>query len=395
MMSSAPSVQETEQGTPIKIWHVGAALLLLLILVIVGFAVGGEFGAIMQSGLESLPLVILALLAYLGINRLWGKIAALFWLALVIGGFWLLALGYTLGAVTEGSPLQASGGSTFTPGGLAKAGFVAAFTCGVILISALGFIHAVRRALSRRLPIDPDSFVHTVALVAIVSATLISFVPLLILQEPPALTVVDKLSTMGADLTGGRTDSGQLRDRLYALTWLVPGAIIAVGYGLQRNFRAALIRLGLVRPSWQQILVGIGLAVVLVVVAQVLGIGIDQWWAALGWPRTNGETFSELIRFAMSPLGALVIGVTAGLGEELAVRGVLQPRLGILLSNLFFTSLHAFQYNWDALIVVFVVGTVLGLIRRRFNTSTSAITHGVYNFILIIASVYQIPWFGE
>ncbi|MCX7861282.1 MAG: hypothetical protein N2385_14415 [Chloroflexus sp.] len=41
----------------------------------------------------------------------------------------------------------------------------------------------------------------------------------------------------------------------------------------------------------------------------------------------------------------MVIGVTAGLGEELGVRGVLQPRLGIWLSNLFFTSLHAFQYN--------------------------------------------------
>jgi len=82
-----------------------------------------------------------------------------------------------------------------------------------------------------------------------------------------------------------------------------------------------------------------------------------------------------------------VIGITAGLGEELAVRGALQPRLGILLSNLFFTSLHALQYNWDSLLVVFVVGLICGLVRKRTNTSTSAIVHGVYNFTLIMLSL--------
>src|SRR4029453_17037116 len=97
-----------------------------------------------------------------------------------------------------------------------------------------------------------------------------------------------------------------------------------------------------------------------------------------GWPQTDENAFGELLKFAMSPIGAAVIGITAGLGEELAVRGVLQPRMGILLSNLFFTALHAFQYNWDALLVVFFVGLVLGLIRKRTNTTTSAIVHGTY-----------------
>lgn len=394
-MISSSSARETERLPRLREWQVGAAFALLLLLFAVGFAVGGEFQAIMQTALESLPLVLLALLAYLGVDRLWGKIVALLWLAVILGGFWLLALTYTLGAVIEGSLLTPGAGLTFVPGGPAQVGLVAALTLGAIVVSGLAFIPGVRRAVSRVLPINPDSFVHTVALAAIVAATLISFIPLLILAEPPALTIVDKLSATGADLTGGRSASGQLRDRLYALTWLVPGAIIAVGYGVRRNFRAALARLGLVRPTWRQVLAGIGLAVALVVVAQTLGIVIDRVWSAFGWPTTSGETFGELIAFAMSPIGAVVIGVTAGLGEEVAVRGVLQPRLGILLSNLFFTSLHAYQYNWDALIVVFVVGTALGLIRRRFNTSTSAITHGTYNFLLIMAGVYQVPWFGQ
>jgi len=89
----------------------------------------------------------------------------------------------------------------------------------------------------------------------------------------------------------------------------------------------------------------------------------------------------------LSPPGAIVIGVTAGLGEELAVRGVLQPRLGILLSNVFFTSLHALQYNWDGLLSVFLLGLVLGVIRQRTNTTTSAITHGTYDAILVLLSL--------
>ena len=41
------------------------------------------------------------------------------------------------------------------------------------------------------------------------------------------------------------------------------------------------------------------------------------------------------------------------------MRGVLQPRLGILLSNLLFTAMHAYQYNWDGLLSVFASGLAL------------------------------------
>jgi membrane protease YdiL (CAAX protease family) len=116
-------------------------------------------------------------------------------------------------------------------------------------------------------------------------------------------------------------------------------------------------------------------------------MGTNWLWGVMGWPLTDETAFGELLSFAISPIGAVVIGVTAGLGEELAVRGALQPRLGILVSNLFFTSLHALQYNWDALLVVFLVGMVCGLVRKRTNTTTSAIVHGVYNFTLIMISV--------
>ncbi len=77
------------------------------------------------------------------------------------------------------------------------------------------------------------------------------------------------------------------------------------------------------------------------------------------------------------------------------MRGVLQPRLGILLSNLFFIALHAFQYHWNTLLVIFVVGLALGILRKRTNTTTSAIAHGTYDFILIMLAVLQVPFFSE
>jgi membrane protease YdiL (CAAX protease family) len=93
-----------------------------------------------------------------------------------------------------------------------------------------------------------------------------------------------------------------------------------------------------------------------------------------------------MLKPLITPIGAVVIGVTAGLGEEAAVRGILQPRLGIVLSNLLFTGVHAFQYGFDALLVVFALGVVLGIIRRRTNTTVACITHGTYDFILVMFS---------
>jgi membrane protease YdiL (CAAX protease family) len=169
----------------------------------------------------------------------------------------------------------------------------------------------------------------------------------------------------------------------------VPCTIVCVGYPLRRTLREALARLGLVRPKlWQ---CGLGVLLVPVIVAAMHGVDhlIETIWGYMNWPRTNESAFDELMEFARNPAGAVVIGVTAGLGEELVVRGMLQPRLGIVLSNLFFTSLHALQYNWDGLASVFLIGLALGLVRKYTNTTTSAIVHGGYDFVLVMLDVIE------
>ena len=256
-----------------------------------------------------------------------------------------------------------------------------------MMIATSGFTYRVRRALTGLLPIDPHSFVHTVAIVTVVALMLISIVPLLILSEPPLLNFLD---TFMEDLLAERGLGGLLLSDLYGLVWMIPVSFLAVGCGVHRNFKETAERLGLRLPTWRQAAVSMGLAIVLLIVVVILSPCIDWLWDSMNWPKTDFEAFEALMAPYLSPLGAIVLGVTAGLGEELAVRGVLQPRLGIWLSNVFFTSLHALQYNWDGLLVVFGLGMVFGVLRKKTNTTTSAIVHGTYNFLVAIIGSFDL-----
>ncbi len=363
-------------------WLIAGVFALLPALAVAGIAIGGEFGQIVLTGVESLPLMVLAMLAYLGVERTWAKGLTLLWLLALVLLVQFIYLVTSLAALEAATNLDATAGRLQAAAVLVGIGISP-------LIGAAAFFRTVRLRLRRFLPIDPDSFVHTVALATVITFTLASFAPLLVLGVPPLLSTVEEIGAEGG--IGGRGSSGALRDDLYALGWMIPATIFAVGFGIRRSFRESINRLGLVRPTGRQMAAAVGLAIGLVVVMQLVDTGIGTLWESMGWALTDAEAFEKLIAHAFSPVGALVIGITAGLGEELAVRGVLQPRLGILLSNIFFTGLHAAQYNWDALLSVFLIGLALGLIRQRSNTTTSAVVHGGYDFIVIMMDVFQIP----
>ena len=76
------------------------------------------------------------------------------------------------------------------------------------------------------------------------------------------------------------------------------------------------------------------------------------------------------------PLGALVLGIAAGAGEEALFRGALQPRYGIVLTSIVFALLHAPQYGLNmAVLGLFGVSVVLGVARNRYGTTTAMIAH--------------------
>lgn len=383
---SEPIVLSTEQPpTPYRprVWLAGVGIYIFL--VSIGISIGGEFESFTAASFNVLPFAILAILAYFaGTSFNWAWIATGLWLMILIAITALLAFGFgavniidiPLGDIEPASP------PTLTQSALLGIPMLILGIFGAIGIGFLTLLPPVRRRLACFIPIEPASFVHTIALAAIVSITLMLFVPLLLTGEPPLLTLVRSLSGEGLNNTN---PDAALRSQVYGLIWTIPAALLAVGFGIRRNLSATLSRLGLVMPTSQQFWNGIGLGVVLAIAMQFLLSPLQEWiWQSFGWPMTDEDAFLELMSYAISPIGAVVIGVTAGLGEELAIRGVLQPRLGILLSNLFFVSLHAFQYHWDGLLVVFVIGMILGLIRKYTNTTTAALVHGTYNFVLVM-----------
>ncbi|MBK6325420.1 MAG: CPBP family intramembrane metalloprotease [Chloroflexi bacterium] len=140
----------------------------------------------------------------------------------------------------------------------------------------------------------------------------------------------------------------------------------------------------------QQLLTGIGWIVVLVVL-QALGGALwtlmDSSQAKLvenisGELLGNIDTFGEWLLLAMA----------TGLGEELLFRGALQPVFGLGFTALLFAFAHV-QYGLTPVtLVVFVIGIVLGLIRRKHGTAVSIFVHSGYNFALGMISLLAMQY---
>ena len=80
--------------------------------------------------------------------------------------------------------------------------------------------------------------------------------------------------------------------------------------------------------------------------------------------------------------GAIALGLSAGISEELLFRGAVQPRLGLLLTTILFTIGHL-QYGLTlATLQVFVIGLVFGLMRKRTKgIVVCMVSHATYNMV--------------
>ncbi len=399
-----PPVLDDGSKRLVLFWSIlGAGAVSFVGLFVVGIVFGEPYGVYAtrfgSAGLQSLPFLLLALLAYPGEHRPEFKMLTVFYWLLLVGMVCISAVGISAMGLIDAQAFEGMQKPQKGPPAIEKlfppaaAGELAVITLGAlsaVLLGVIAYLPSVRKLVARVLPIDPDSFVHGTALATVVAMTVALAVPLMILHEPPLLTFVNNFKSTDAFKEFGKQD--QSIDNLFGLAWLVPCALLAVGFPLYRTFGEALRRVGLVVPSIPQVAFGLFAAVALV---GVMTYGVDPattWvWDRYGWPKTDVKAFEDLMKAVINPAGAVAIGVSAGLGEELFARGVLQPRLGILLSNLLFTAMHALQYNWDGLLSVFIIGMILGVIRKYSNTTTSAIVHGTYDFILIYGAYMN--WF--
>lgn len=179
------------------------------------------------------------------------------------------------------------------------------------------------------------------------------------------------------------TSSESFMDRVGLWGGLIGYVLLAfagVGWLVRRSLRSTVKRLGLAWPGWRELL----LASLALAVLWGLNTGADalqQRFLPDQW--ASDRRVTEAIASGMGASQALVLGLSAGIGEEITLRGALQPRLGILLTSAFFAALHV-QYSWFGMLVILSLGLVLGWTRRRTNTTVAILAHVAYDVIAVL-----------
>ena len=297
----------------------------------------------------------------------------LIYLFLALGGFVLL-IAWVVFTNQPELAAQAAPGMLLKPDQIASWPWLVFGTLIPALLGLLLLLKPVRRFCARFLAIDPGHPVHAVAL----SMSMMAFISMGFTMgvglQTLSLQVAEQMEQTGAPPISLAT--------LWTQAFLfVFTALIGVGWLSRRSFGAALLRLGVVRPTGRQVLIGVGLAPLLALVvisfeALVSGVGLGVS------PDVEALTEQLLGPLFASPIGILSIGLAAALGEETLFRGAMQPRFGILVTALLFAVVHNNYGLSFATLVVFGLGLVLGWVRVRYNTTTSMITHALYNTIL-------------
>jgi membrane protease YdiL (CAAX protease family) len=159
-------------------------------------------------------------------------------------------------------------------------------------------------------------------------------------------------------------------------------ALAAVGFMVRRDLPATLERLG-IRPlrgrDWLVIPFGIvALIGVNIGLEELQRVAFPALWE-------SDQRISALIAGQLGIAQIIMLGLSAGIGEEITLRGALQPKLGLLLTSLMFASLHV-QYSWYGMGVIFIFGLLLGIIRIRTSTSVAIGVHTLYDVIVIFAT---------
>ena len=231
--------------------------------------------------------------------------------------------------------------------------------------SGLVLLPPTRTLLARVIPFDRTSWPDIIGLIIMLTAGIVGIV-----------TTFFKSHV---------TDSPTYLDLANQAILMVVLAAFGVGLYVKRGPRETLQRLGLARPTWRQVAVAVGL----VAVALAVGVASDQLLKLLQpdiYTRIQDNT-KAITSNINSVWGAIAIGLCAGIGEELLFRGALQPRYGIVFTSLVFALLHV-QYDASIYTVgVFAAGLLFGIERKKMNTSTSIITHALYNTIAVLLSM--------
>lgn len=241
---------------------------------------------------------------------------------------------------------------------LLSPGEAAAGLLGVVAAMLVLTPRRVREALLPPLGLDPGSPVHAVVLVGAI-ATLASSVMLFLELRGEAAAKVPFYAT----------------DSIVAVVTDGAVALAGVGFMLTRGLRAVRERLDL-RPlaarhaAW---------ALVAAIVFHVVVAGLE-WTESVLLPEVHELEDRFDYEFVGIPplIGAVLVSVAAGVGEEVLFRGALQPRVGVVASATLFAALHV-QYQVPGVLMILAVGLALGVLKRWTSTTFTVLVHVLYD----------------
>ncbi|HEY7030174.1 MAG TPA: CPBP family intramembrane glutamic endopeptidase [Thermomicrobiales bacterium] len=229
----------------------------------------------------------------------------------------------------------------------------------------LPLIPALRRFVAAWTPMDSASPVDMAGLCVVLAVIGVLFASYVLSPDPAS--------------AGGDVSVAELLIQFLAE---IAFAYILVGLLITRNFRQATARLGVITPTGTMIAVATFAVFVALVVVVAGGVATNLLQPDVS--KEIDEATKEITSGVQNPIGAVFFGLGAGAGEELLLRGAIQPRYGLIVTSVLFALLHN-QYGISfVLLSIFVVGLMLGLERKYFGTTTSFLTHAIFNTIVVL-----------
>lgn len=242
-----------------------------------------------------------------------------------------------------------------------------------ILASGIAFmiplLSPIRKLIGAFTPMDPKSPIDLVGLG--------------LLLWVGSFFVISALQSGPVEVSGDGAES--LTGNIFWLTLnaatFVAIAYVAVGYRIHRTGEEATKRLGLTVPDLKTVAISVAMVVPLFIMSM---IGSALTVAFQPDVVDNLEdTMEQMTTGLDNPIGALMIGLSAGIGEEVLIRGAIQPRYGIVIAAALWTVLHI-QYDISFVLVgLFGVGILLGFQRKYLGTTSAIITHALYNMAVV------------
>jgi membrane protease YdiL (CAAX protease family) len=232
----------------------------------------------------------------------------------------------------------------------------------------------LRRLIGERGLYNPESNVHTVAIVLALLAISFTFGQLVVAGGLTGLA--DSVEITGVSIGA----------ELFTAALMIAAAFLGIGVAIHRTLEQGLTRLSLRLPTQSDIIWGVGVGLGLYGALIVMGV----IWSALVPPEQMAQQSAAAEQIASAfntiPL-AFLLSLAAAVSEEILFRGALQPVFGLVATSIFFALLHVQYSLTPATLIIFVVGLGLGWLRQRQSTTASIIAHFVYNFIQLALAI--------